>query len=153
MEAEGGIKLALFLQSSTVICTDHRRWVSMPVKPLHTLLNLLSLNVALKTFLIIMCLLCVWSSNVHGMRGCLGSAPWISGRAKGDLSEFFTVSQALSRVPRGFVDPPSSLETLKTKTDKALSRYNFRPVSTFVENCNGDLDCCEGDCTGVEAPK
>lgn len=56
----------------------------MPVKPLHTLLNLLSLNVALKTFLIIMCLLCVSSSNVHGMRGCLGSAPGISERAKGE---------------------------------------------------------------------
>lgn len=64
-----------------------------------------------------------------------------------------SLSQALNRVSRGVVDPPSSLETFKTKTDKALSKYNFRPVSTFVENCNGDLDCCEGDCTGVEAPK
>ena len=69
------------------------------------------------------------------------------------MSEFFTVSQALKQVPGGVVDPPSSLETFKTKMDKAVSKYNFRPVSTFVENCNENLDWCGWDCMGVEAPK
>lgn len=69
------------------------------------------------------------------------------------MSEYFPVSQALKQVPRGVVDPLSSPETYKTKVDKDLRKYNFRPVCIFVENCNWNLHWCEWDCMGVEAPK
>jgi len=56
------------------------------------------------------------------------------------VSKFFSVRQALKPVPRGVVGPPLSLDTFITKMDKALSEYNFRPVSTSVENFSGNPD-------------